>query len=114
MNSYPVTEPMRQLTLQAMRQQGVTKADIAKAVGAGRAWVTKFFNGGLKTIKQRPLRTFEDLLGIKYFERSAEVERSPLANKIAALVDTDPAFAKLVVALVDALAEARGSASKGQ
>lgn len=110
MNSYPITEPMRQITLQAMRQRGVTQTQIAEAVGSGKAWVTKFLDGSLRTIKEDALHAVEDLLGISYFTvEKATGQRSPLANKLAALVDTDPSFAKLASALEQALSEARGA-----
>lgn len=110
MKTYPITEPMRQITLQAMRLRGVSQTDMAKAAGLGKAWVTKFLDGSLKTIKEDAMQAIEDLLGINYFSiDKATGERSPLANKIAALVDADPSFAKLAAALESALTEARGA-----
>jgi transcriptional regulator with XRE-family HTH domain len=98
---------MRQITLQAMRQRGFTQTQIAESVGSGKAWVTKFLDGSLRTIKEDALHSIEDLLGISYFSvEKATGQRSPLANKLAALVDTDPAFAKLASALEQGLAEA--------
>lgn len=101
---------MRQITLQAMRQKGISQTQIAQAVGAGKAWATKFLDGSLKTIKDEAMHAVEDLLGVQYFSVEKAVgDRSPLANKIAALVDTDAAFAKLAAALETALTEARGA-----
>lgn len=110
MTNYPITEPMRQSTLQAMRIKGTSQTEMAKAVGNGKAWVTKFLDGSLRTIKEENMHALEDLLGIKYFSvEKAAGARSPLANKIAAIVDSDPAFAKLAAALDTALSEARGA-----
>ena len=110
MTNHPITEPMRQITLQAMRLKGISQTQMAEAVGNGKAWVTKFLDGSLKTIKDENMHSIEDLLGIKYFSiEKATAPRSPLANKIAAIVDSDPAFAKLAAALDTALTEARGA-----
>lgn len=108
--SHPITEPMRQITLQAIRQKGISQTDIAAAVGLGKAWVTKFLDGSLKTIREDKLHAIEDLLGLRYVAiEAATGERSTLANQVAAMVDVDPAFAKLAAALKDALIEARGT-----
>lgn len=101
---------MRQITLQAMRLKGKSQTDIAEAVQLGKAWVTKFLDGTLKTVREDKLHLIEDLLGIRYIAiESATSDRSPLANQIAAMVDVDPAFAKLAASLKDALTEARGA-----
>jgi len=101
---------MRQITLQAIRQRGVSKQQISEATGNGKSWTTKFLDGTLKTIKDEDLHKVEELLGINYFAVERAIgPRSPLAAKIAAMVDTDPAFAKLAVALEEAITEARGA-----
>ena len=110
MNNHPVTEPMRQITLQAMRLRGISQTQIAEAVGNGKAWVTKFLDGSLRTIKDENMHAIEDLLGIKYFSVEKAIgQRSPQADKIAGMVDSDPSFAKLAAALEAALTEARGA-----
>jgi len=81
MSSQPITEPMRQITLQAMRVKGITQTQMAEAVGNGKAWVTKFLDGSLKTIKDENLHSLEDLLGLRYFAvEKATGQRSPLAK----------------------------------
>jgi hypothetical protein len=110
MVSYPVTEPMRQLALQALRTTGKTQTDLAKATGNGKPWVTKFLGGSMRTIKEKDILAIQEVLKIDFFHvEKAGGERSPLAAKIAGLVDTDPAFAKLASALEVALTEARGA-----
>lgn len=108
--SQPITEAMRQITLQAIRQRGVSKQQISEATGNGKSWTTKFLDGTLKTIKEEDLHKVEELLGINYFAVERAIgARSPLAAKIAAMVDTDPAFAKLAIALEEAITKARGA-----
>lgn len=98
------------MTLQAMRAKGVSKTQIAETAGLGKAWATKFLDGSLKTIKEETMHAIEDLLGLKYFSIDRAMgDRSPLANKIAGMVDADPAFAKLAVALEEALSAAHGA-----
>lgn len=108
MSKHPVTEAMRLATLQAIRTKGITKTALAEATGLGKPWVTKFLDGTTRLIQDDVMHKIEDLLGIKYFSVEKAIgDRSPTANKIAALVDTDPAFAKLAVALEEALSNAR-------
>lgn len=110
MEKHPVTEPMRQATLQAMRTKGISQTQIAEAAGLGKPWVTKFLDGTTRLIREDVMFRIEDLLGIKYLAiENGAGDRSPAANKIAALVDTDPAFAKLAMALDEALSNARGA-----
>lgn len=108
--TFPVTEPMRQITLQAMRTKGISQKQIADEIKLGKSWVTKFLDGSMKTIKEDVLFSLEDLLGIKYFTLERKLgERSPLAQKIAGRVDTDPVFAKLASYLEEALSQAQVS-----
>jgi len=108
MENTPITEPMRQITLQAIRKKGITKAQIAEAVSKGKSWPTKFLDGTFKTISDDALHAVENLLGIKYFEVGNSITpTSPLAIRIAHLVDTDPGFAKLAAALDTALLHAK-------
>jgi DNA-binding Xre family transcriptional regulator len=110
MNTYPVTESMRQITLQAMRQRKMNQTDLATAIGLGKAWVTKFLDGSMKTMREQTMFDLQDLLGIQYFTIEKAVgDRSPLANKLAAAIDSDPQFAKLTTALYEVLLEARAT-----
>ena len=110
MQKHPVTEAMRQATLQAIRTKGVSKTALANHLGLGKPWMTKFLDGTTRLINEDTLHAIEDFLGIKYFAVEKAIgERSPLASKIAAMVDTDPAFAKLATALEEAISNARGA-----
>lgn len=101
---------MRLMTLQAIRAKSIKHSDIATATGMGKPWVTKFLSGKTRFIQEDVMFKIQDLLGINYFKvEKAAGERSPIASRIASMVDTDPAFAKIAVALEDALTEARAS-----
>lgn len=108
MNKHPFSEAMREATKRALRNSNVTKTQIADATGNGNAWVTKLLDGPTQTIKEADMRAIEKLLGINYFTVEKHTgNRSTLATKIATMVDTDPAFAKLASALEEALVGAR-------
>ena len=109
MESTPITEPMRQITLQAIRQKGITKGQLAEAVGKGKSWPTKFLDGTFKTISDDAIIKLEELLGIKYFGVDRSGPRSPLANKVASMVDSDPLFAKLMGTMDEVFSQARGA-----
>jgi transcriptional regulator with XRE-family HTH domain len=110
MNKHPVTEAMRIATLQAMRSKSVKASEIAAALQLGKPWVTKFLSGKTRFIQEESMHKLEDLLGVKYFSVEKAIgERSPLANKIAALVDTDPLFARTVAGIEEMIVNARCS-----
>ena len=110
MESTLITEPMRQITLQAIRQKGITKAQIAEAVGKGRSWPTKFLDGTFKTISDDSMVKIEELLGIRFFQVvESTATKSPLAEKIAARVDADPLFAKMLGTMDEVFSQARGA-----
>jgi transcriptional regulator with XRE-family HTH domain len=106
MEKHPITESMRQATLQAMRGKGISQTQIAEVAGLGKPWVTKFLDGTTRLIREDVMHRIEDLLGIKYYSmENTLADCSPLAQSIAALVDTNPKFAKLAIALKEALSE---------
>jgi hypothetical protein len=108
--STPITEAMRQVTLQAIRRKGVNQSDIAQVTGNGDSWVTKFLSGALKTIKQKDMEAIEGLLGINYYKvETMTGSRSVAASKLAARIDTDPAFAKVCFAVEEALDANKGA-----
>lgn len=101
---------MLELARQGLRIKSISKVRIAEELGLGKPWVTKFFDGSLKTAKEETLFQLEDLLGVKFFSLDKPPgDRSPLADKIANRVDADPTFAKLAVTLEEALTEAQKS-----
>jgi transcriptional regulator with XRE-family HTH domain len=105
MEKHPITEPMRQATLQAMRTKGISQTQIAEVAGLGKPWVTKFLDGTTRLIREDVMHRIEELLGIKYHSYDAmSSDLSPLARSIAALVDADPKFAKLAASLQEAFA----------
>jgi transcriptional regulator with XRE-family HTH domain len=110
MDTLPITESMRQLVLQAIRSKRISQAELGKRTGLSKTWVSNFLGGRTKTVKVTELHKLEDELEISFFkvERN-HGPRSPLADRIASLVDHDPKFAQLAVALEDALTEARGA-----
>jgi len=105
--SHHITEAMRQMALEAMRHNGITQTDIAEATGMGNAWVSKYLNGTLKTVRDETLGQIERVLGVRFFEMNRHDERSALANKVATLVDTDKDFAKLAALIEKVLGQAR-------
>lgn len=110
MASHPVTEPMRQVILRAMRQRKISQAELAARLGLGKPWMTKLLDGTLRTIKVSVMHQIEEELEINFFAvELASTPPSPLAEKIAAMVDCDPLFAKLAQALEEAITAARGA-----
>jgi ABC-type multidrug transport system fused ATPase/permease subunit len=90
------------MIIQALRKKGLTQADLAAKVGKGRPWATKILQGEIAKISTNDLRAIEDLLGISLMGvESVGSDRSSLAMDIAAAVDADPVFARLVSQIHD-------------
>ncbi len=105
--SIPVTAAMRALILHTLRTKSLSKTDLTNKLGLGKAWATKLLDGSLKTIKEKNLNDLEDYLGIRFTAiDSLGPQRSELAARIAALVDSNPSFTKLAIAIEEIQNEA--------
>ena len=102
-----VTYQMRSMFLQSFRNKGFSQAELAKLIGKSEGWVSKFFSGNQKTIDPLTFRKMEIALEIDSFQLAATGNISPLAAQIAAMVDSDPLFAKLAICAKDAITGAR-------
>lgn len=83
-----------------MREQEISPADIAEAVGTGKPWVSKLLNGKLRSLKLDHIESIERLVGAPL---SGIVERpetlTPTALKVANLVDQNAAFSAFIASL---------------
>ena len=108
MRTIPVTQAMRELALHAIRTKKLSKVGLAKAVDNGKPWVTKFFDGSLKSIKDKDLIAMEEYLDVRFFGvEIVEREPSHLAQRISSLVDTDADFAKIAMVIDEMLTRPR-------
>lgn len=98
---------MRALILHTLRSKSLSKTDLTNKLGLGKAWATKLLDGSLKTIKEKHLNDLEDYLGIRFTSvDTLGPQRSELATRIAALIDSNPSFTKLALALEEIQNEA--------
>lgn len=98
-----VTPSMVQAITEAMRRKGIKQADVAKALGTGKPWVSKLLGGQAKTIKFDHLDALSDLLGVALFKMHPAQELSQTAQHFAALIDSDPAVMRFVQAFENVL-----------
>ncbi len=97
---------MRALILHTLRAKALSKTDLTNKLGLGKAWATKLLDGSLRTIKEKNLNDLEDYLGIRFTTiDTLSAQRSELAMRIAALIDANPAFTKLAIALEEIVNE---------
>lgn len=80
-----------------MIRKASTNVEIGAALDKKGPWVTKLFSGDIKTVSFKDMEKLQDLLEVKYFglERPTTAQ-SPLARKIAGIVDSNDRFAKIV------------------
>jgi len=110
MRTHPLTEAMRQAMLQAMRRKGITQVDLGRELGLGKAWVSKMLSGDVRTLKVDVMAKIEQVLEITFFGLEVQAgKRSLLAERIAAMVDCNPAFAKIAAALEEILTASNGA-----
>lgn len=104
MEKHKITEAMRIAVKKAMIDRRLDQAEIAESLGVGRPWMTKFLDGSTVLIKEDKMHRMEKILGILFHSvTELGANASPLAQSVAALVDSDPKFAKLVSSLMSAM-----------
>jgi DNA-binding Xre family transcriptional regulator len=104
-----ITNPMRQMILNALRVKKMTKVDLSNQIGLGKSWVTKLLDGSLKSIKEDHIDALENALGISFF---SVVENDKVSNKsleMAKRIESDPELSNLVNQLLETLNNARGA-----
>jgi len=95
--------------VQAFRNKRLTQVELASRIGKSEAWVSKLLGGKQRTIDGVTFRKLEIALEIDFFGLGESGKISPLASQIAAMVDSDPLFAKLAVCAKDAVVGARST-----
>ena len=104
MEKHKITEAIRIAVKKAMIDQHLDQAEIAESLGVGRPWMTKFLDGSTVLIKEDKMHQMEKILGISFHSvTELGANASPFAQSVAAMVDSDPKFAKLVSSLMSAL-----------
>lgn len=103
----PITPQMLGLIVQQFRIKELTQLELANLIGKSEGWVSKMLNGNQKTLDDTTFRKLEMALEIDFFGPSKNGNLSPLADRIASMVDSDPLFAALAVAASEAIVGAR-------
>lgn len=104
-----ITPQMLSFILQSFRNKGYSQSELADLIEKSEAWVSKLLNGKQQSIDDSTFRKMEISLEIDFFGVSKNGKNSPLAEKIAAMVDSDPLFASIALAAKDAIAGARAT-----
>jgi len=89
-----INNQIRSVVTQGIRLKQMNKSDLSKAIGVDRSWVTRFFNGDLKSLTSDNITKLQDALNVKFY--SVEGDRiSPTARKIAELIEKDERLADM-------------------
>lgn len=90
---------------QALRDQQLTQADLAKKIGVNRSWATRFFreSDGMKTLDDDLRWKIEDFLGIKFFSAVENNPASALARKLDKVMEKDPRLSESIALLIASL-----------
>lgn len=99
MESYRIDEPFRLSIIKALREKKLRQKELAEMIGISNSLMSKVLLGKIKSMGQDHLMALEDALGIRAMEHVTGENRSPLAMRIAARIDKDPAVANLAAAL---------------
>lgn len=102
-----ITPQILQHILQSFRRKGFSQVELGNLIGKSEAWVSKMLNGKQRTLDDVTFRKIEIALEIDFFSVSENGKRSQMAEEIAAMVDSDPIFAKLAECAREAVIGAR-------
>lgn len=102
-----ITKQIQDTVLDALRKQNVSKKEFAAMVGMNPAWVSKFFNGKLKTLTDGIPKRIESGLGIKLLRILPKGEEVPgVAVDLGELMTDYPELSVIANSLV-ALTQAK-------
>lgn len=98
-----ITNDARSIVAQALRDKKMSQAALAKKLDVGRSWVTKFFNGSLKSLSDDHFFALQETLGVRLVTVSGD--QNPLASKLASQIQKDPkvgqAFSEILAVMTD-------------
>lgn len=102
-----ITENVKALILQGLRNKKQTKLWLAEEMGLNKSWATRLLNGQLKTLSDDQAEKIMKLLNIEFFtlRRVDDSSVSVKALQIASEYDKNPAFATVATALQQAMKE---------
>lgn len=86
-----ITNDTRAIVTKALRDNGMSQAELAKKIGVGRSWMTKFFKGGIKNLSDDHYFSIQDTLGVQLATITRQ-SASALAIALAAEIEKDPAI----------------------
>ena len=99
-----ITESVRALVLQGLRNKKQTRVWLSEKVGQHRSWATRFFNGEIKSLTDEQVEALQDALDIRFFAIGKAGQHSPAALDFATEFDRNQAFASVAGALKTAMA----------
>lgn len=96
-----ITETVRAMVVRALRVKGLNHRELAALLLVNAAWVTKFFNGKLKTLSDEKMMQMEAALGIQFFRLVPGPNAIPAeAEQLGQLMKINPEVADIVGALL--------------
>lgn len=97
-----LTNNYRALILSGLRKSGVTKTQLAEALGYGKAWTTKLLNGTLKAVSDADAEKIQSLLGIRFIQFvDVKTKVSALATQIDRAIERNEKLAGVLTALLE-------------
>lgn len=100
-----ITDSVRDLVASGLRKRNVSKKELAAKLGFNPGWITKFFDGTLKTLTDENVKVIERELGIKFMRLVSKSDNLPgPAVELGKLMESRPellAIAQSLIALTD-------------
>jgi len=98
-----INESTRALVLQGLRNKKETRQWLAEKIGVHKSWVTRFFNGQVKSLTDEQIEALQKHLDIRFFSVAEKGQHSTAALDFAAEFDRNEAFASVAQALQQAM-----------
>lgn len=96
-----ITETTRNIVSDGLRKSGMSKKELAAKLGFNPGWITKFFDGKLKTLTEENAIVIEKALGVKFSRIVSKSDKIPgAAQELGKLMETRPELITIANALI--------------
>jgi len=96
-----ITPSIQAIVTEGLRKSGVLKKQLASELGVNPAWITKFYDGTLKTLADEHVKVIERVLNVKFQRIVSAVDAIPgAAVELGKLMNEKPELAGIVSGLL--------------
>lgn len=96
-----ITPTIQAIVTEGLRKTGVLKKQLALELGVNPAWITKFYDGTLKTLADEHVSTIERVLNVKFRRIISDMDGIPgAAVELGKMMNEKPELAAIIGGLL--------------